>query len=83
MRSGDITAVLVRESDLAYGRPGALDARGALRSVDTIVSFSSFLDETSELADHILPCHTPLEEWGTDEPNPGPATRPSASSSLR
>lgn len=72
MRSGDITAVLVRESDLAYGLPGALDARSALRSVDTIVSFSSFLDETSELADLILPCHTPLEEWGTDEPNPGP-----------
>ena len=72
MRSGDITAVLIRETDLAYGLPGALDARGALRSVDTIVSFSSFLDETSELADLILPCHTPLEEWGTDEPNPGP-----------
>ncbi|MXW29914.1 MAG: 4Fe-4S ferredoxin, partial [Chloroflexi bacterium] len=72
MRSGDITAVLVRESDVAYGLPGALDTRGALRSVDTIVSFSSFLDETSELADLILPCHTPLEEWGTDEPNPGP-----------
>ena len=72
MRSGDITTVLVREADLAYGLPGALDARSALRSVDTIVSFSSFLDETSELADLILPCHTPLEEWGTDEPNPGP-----------
>ena len=72
MRSGSITAVLVREADLVYGLPGALDARGALRSVDTIVSFSSFLDETSELADLILPCHTPLEEWGTDEPNPGP-----------
>ena len=72
MRSGNITAVLVREADLAYGLPGALDARGALRNVDTIVSFSSFLDETSELADLILPCSTPLEEWGTDEPNPGP-----------
>ncbi|MCY4581664.1 MAG: molybdopterin-dependent oxidoreductase [Chloroflexi bacterium] len=72
MRSGDISAVLVREADLAYGLPGALDARGALRNVDTIVSFSSFLDETSELADLIIPCSTPLEEWGTDEPNPGP-----------
>lgn len=72
MRSGSITAVLVREADLAYSLPGALDARGALRSVETIVSFSSFLDETSEFADLILPCHTPLEEWGTDEPNPGP-----------
>lgn len=72
MRSGNITTVLVREADLVYGLPGALDARSALRSVDTIVSFSSFLDETTELADLILPCSTPLEEWGTDEPNPGP-----------
>ena len=72
MRSGGITAVLVREADIAYGLPGSLDARGALRSVGTVVSFSSFLDDTTELADLILPCHTPLEEWGTDEPDPGP-----------
>lgn len=72
MRSGAVTAVLARDANIAYGLPGAMDAVGALRSVDTIVSFSSFLDETAELADLILPCHTPLEEWGTDEPNPGP-----------
>lgn len=72
LRSGEISALLVRETDLAYGLPGALDARDALRNVGAVVSFSSFLDETTELADLILPCHTPLEEWGTDEPDPGP-----------
>lgn len=72
MRSGVVTAVLARDADIVHGLPGAMDAAGALRSVDTIVSFSSFLDETAEMADLILPCHTPLEEWGTDEPNPGP-----------
>lgn len=72
MRSGAVTAVLARDADIVHGLPGAMDAAGALRSVDTIVSFSSFLDETAEMADLILPCHTPLEEWGTDEPNPGP-----------
>ncbi len=72
MRSGDVTAVLARDANLVHGLPGALDATGALRSVDTIVSFSAFLDETAEMADLILPCSTPLEEWGTDEPNPGP-----------
>lgn len=72
MRSGAVTAVLVRDADIVHGLPGAMDAAGALRSVDTIVSFSGFLDETAEMADLILPCHTPLEEWGTDEPNPGP-----------
>ncbi len=72
MRSGAITAVLARDADILHGLPGAMDAAGALRSVDTVVSFSGFLDETAETADLILPCHTPLEEWGTDEPNPGP-----------
>ena len=72
MRSGAVTAVLARDADIVHGLPGAMDAAGALRGVDTIVSFSSFLDETAEMADLILPCHTPLEEWGTDEPNPGP-----------
>lgn len=72
MRSGAVTAVLARDADILHGLPGAMDAAGALRSVDTVVSFSGFLDETAETADLILPCHTPLEEWGTDEPNPGP-----------
>lgn len=72
MRSGAVTAVLARDADIVHGLPGAMDAAGALRSVNTIVSFSGFLDETAEMADLILPCHTPLEEWGTDEPNPGP-----------
>ena len=72
MRSGAITAVLARDADILHGLPGAMDAAGALRSVETVVSFSGFLDETAETADLILPCHTPLEEWGTDEPNPGP-----------
>lgn len=72
MRSGAVTAVLARDADIVHGLPGAMDAAGALRGVDAIVSFSSFLDETAEMADLILPCHTPLEEWGTDEPNPGP-----------
>ena len=72
MRSGAVTAVLARDADILHGLPGAMDAAGALRSVETVVSFSGFLDETAETADLILPCHTPLEEWGTDEPNPGP-----------
>ncbi len=72
MRSGAITAVLVRDADIVYGLPRPLDPRGALGNVDRIVSFSSFLDETTALADLILPGSTALEEWGSDEPNPGP-----------
>lgn len=38
----------------------------AFRHVDFIVSFSSFLDETAEFADLILPDHTFLERWQDD-----------------
>ncbi len=35
----------------------------AISKIDTVVSFSSFLDESSINADLILPNHTPLERW--------------------
>lgn len=38
----------------------------ALGKVDTVVSFSSFLDETAQYADLILPDHTFLERWQDD-----------------
>ncbi len=38
----------------------------AFNQVDFIVSFSSFLDETAEHADLILPDHTFLERWQDD-----------------
>ncbi|HET7037071.1 MAG TPA: molybdopterin-dependent oxidoreductase [Thermomicrobiaceae bacterium] len=37
-----------------------------------IVSFSSYVDETSLIADLILPNHTTLESWGAFIPDPGP-----------
>ena len=37
-----------------------------------IVSFSPFLDDTSGLADLILPDRVYLEDWGDDIPEPGP-----------
>jgi anaerobic selenocysteine-containing dehydrogenase len=38
----------------------------AFKQVDTIVSFSSFVDETTSYADLILPDHTFLERWQDD-----------------
>ncbi len=37
--------------------------RKTLKAVPFIVSFSSFLDESSQLADLVLPFHTSLESW--------------------
>jgi anaerobic selenocysteine-containing dehydrogenase len=45
--------------------------REALDKVPFIVSFGNFLDETSTLADLILPDHSYLESWMDDAPESG------------
>jgi anaerobic selenocysteine-containing dehydrogenase len=42
-----------------------------IQKIPFIVSFSSFMDETSEYADVILPDHTYLEKWQDDTEVPG------------
>jgi menaquinone reductase, molybdopterin-binding-like subunit len=46
-----------------FGTPRAWRVREALEKVPFIVSFASFVDETSVLADLILPDHSFLESW--------------------
>ncbi len=56
----------------AFTTPGSAKAADALKNVPFIVSFSSFLDETTALSDIILPSHTSFEDWGDDFTNPAP-----------
>lgn len=72
LRVGRVQLVLVHEANPLYGLPPALDLGDALGQAPSIVSFSSFLDETTALADLILPSHLPLEAWGADVPDPAP-----------
>ena len=72
MRSGNVGLFMVRRANPSHSLPKALDFAGALQSVGTIVSFSSFMDETTAMADLILPEPTYLETWGDDVPDPGP-----------
>jgi anaerobic selenocysteine-containing dehydrogenase len=44
---------------------------GAVQKIPFIVSFSSFMDESTEYADLILPDHTYLEKWQDDTDVPG------------
>jgi menaquinone reductase, molybdopterin-binding-like subunit len=75
MIAGDTKVLLVREANIVHGLSHQLSVTKALDILDTIVSFSSFLDETTARADLILPGHTPFEEWGTDNPDVGPGYR--------
>ncbi|MCZ6789588.1 MAG: molybdopterin-dependent oxidoreductase, partial [Chloroflexi bacterium] len=72
MRDGGVDLFMVRRANPSHGLPKALDFNGALQNVDTVVSFSSFMDETTVMADLILPEPTYLETWGDDVPDPGP-----------
>lgn len=71
--SGQPRLVMVHQADPVYGLPESVGFRNALNQSNVfLVSFSSFLDETSAQADLILPDRVYLEDWGSDIPDPGP-----------
>ena len=74
IRTGDIRMLLLHNTDLAHGLPGSLRLRDAIESAQDlyIVSFSPFIDDTSALADLLLPDRVYLEDWGDDIPDPAP-----------
>ncbi|MFN0070729.1 MAG: molybdopterin-dependent oxidoreductase [Chloroflexota bacterium] len=71
LRAGRVNAVLVASANPVFGLPAALRFEEALRAAPFIVSFSSFRDATTDLADLVLPTSLPLESWGSSIPDPG------------
>lgn len=51
--------------------PRLMKMEEAFKNIPFIVSFSSFMDESTAMADLILPTHTFLEDWGDDFAEPG------------
>jgi anaerobic selenocysteine-containing dehydrogenase len=56
-----------------YGSPAAWKVADQLKRIPFIVGFGSFIDETSALADLILPDHSFLESWVESAPESGSA----------
>jgi anaerobic selenocysteine-containing dehydrogenase len=63
--------LLVDDVNPVHGSPSAWKVADALKRVPFIVSFGSFVDETSALADLILPDHSFLESWVDAAPESG------------
>ena len=63
--------LIVDGTNPVFTTPPAWRVREALEKVPYIVSFSSFLDETTALADLILPDHSFLESWSEAVPESG------------
>lgn len=70
-RDGNIDVLIVNNTNPAFTLPRASGFREAMAAIPTIVSLSSFMDETTLMADVLLPSHTYLEAWGDDMPQPG------------
>ena len=68
-------ALLLLDTNPLFTLPEAEKLRSALANVPFIASFASFLDESSAMADLILPSHTTLERWVDDVPEPGVGIR--------
>ncbi|HEX7594928.1 MAG TPA: 4Fe-4S dicluster domain-containing protein, partial [Gemmatimonadaceae bacterium] len=68
MNAGGVSLLMVRGANPAFTLPKAVGFAAAMAKVPFKVSFSSVPDDTSELADLILPDHHPLEQWGDAEP---------------
>ena len=72
MGGSQVKALLVLDTNPAlHAARSAQQLRKALANVPFIASFASFLDESSVMADLILPSHTTLERWVDDVPEPG------------
>ena len=72
INSGQTRVVMVHNADPVYGLP-PFGLREALNRDDIFtVSFSSFMDHTTVMADLVLPDRNYLEDWGSDIPEPGP-----------
>ena len=71
MRGGEVEVLIVHDTNPVFSLPHDAQFREALEQVPLIVALSSFRDETTEMADLILPTNTPLESWGDAAPDPG------------
>jgi anaerobic selenocysteine-containing dehydrogenase len=69
-----VEVLIVESGNPVFATPRAWKVREALEKVPFIVSFGSFIDETTVLADLILPDHSFLESWVESEPESGVAT---------
>jgi anaerobic selenocysteine-containing dehydrogenase len=66
-----VKVLLVGGANPVFATPMAWRVREAFEKVPFIASFGGFIDETSILADLILPDHSPLESWLDDSPGSG------------
>jgi len=71
MKNGRVEILIVHGVNSVYSLPKSLNAEEAIKNVPYIVSFSPFMDETTELSQLVLPDNHSLESWGDFQPTKG------------
>ena len=71
-----VSALLIHQANPVHNEPRVADR---IRTLPFVASFSSFLDETTQLADLVLPDHSYLESWDIKGSQP---VKPSAVATL-
>ncbi len=66
-----VGVLIVAGVNPAYLLPAPAKFQEAIRNVGTLASISMQLDETTDLANIVLPASSSLESWGDSEPLPG------------
>ncbi|MFN8532827.1 MAG: molybdopterin-dependent oxidoreductase [Dehalococcoidia bacterium] len=69
---GKDAVILAYNVNPVFSLPPSLGVRELLLNASKVISLSTLPDETSELADLILPSNSALEEWGVEVPEVGP-----------
>ena len=64
MASGDVSTLICSNANLLYHLPPSLQVEKSLKKMDYILALSACVDETSSLANAILPTSHFLESWG-------------------
>jgi Fe-S-cluster-containing dehydrogenase component/formylmethanofuran dehydrogenase subunit B len=71
MNRGNVECLMIHDLNPVYSIPESAGFKEALAKVDLVVAFASLTDETTEVADLLLPDHTSMESWGDASPRPG------------
>jgi anaerobic selenocysteine-containing dehydrogenase len=64
LSSGKIKVLFVHGVNPLFELPRNFGMADALKSVDQVISFATFPDETAAAADYVFPDHQGLESWG-------------------
>lgn len=71
MKNGEVEMLIVHNANPVFTLPKSLNVKEAISKVPHVVSFSSFMDETTELASLVMPDNSYLESWGDYQPTQG------------